>query len=132
MILALPFTGPLMSAAAGLITAPQSQPLLDRVSALDPGALNVPDRALACAAREILQMGEGVEAMLRTVLPLYTTWDDATAEAIRRKEEERGQDPSGNKALPCKVAACRYRRDISRAAGWIWRRWRSVWKARAM
>lgn len=87
LLLALPLSGPVMRAAAGLIAVPQAPPLLDRVSALDPVALGSPDRALACAAREILQMGEGVEAMLRTVLPLYTTWDDTTADAIRRKEE---------------------------------------------
>lgn len=87
LIIALPLSGPLMRVAAGLISVPPTPPLLDRVSALDPAALGSPDRALACATREILQMGEGVEAMLRTVLPLYTTWDDATAEALRRKEE---------------------------------------------
>lgn len=87
LLLALPLSGPMMRAATGLIAVPQAPPLLDRVSALDPVALGSPDRALACAAREILQMGEGVEAMLRTVLPLYTTWDDTTADAIRRKEE---------------------------------------------
>jgi len=88
LIIALPLTGLLLRAATGLISAPQVPPLLDRVSALDPAALASPDRALACAAREILQMGEGVEAMLRTVLPLYSAWDDTTADAIRRKEDE--------------------------------------------
>ncbi len=88
LILALPVSGPLLRVAEGLITTPATPPLLDRVSALDPAALTSPDRALACAAREILQMGEGVEAMLRTVLPLYTTWDDTTADAIRRKEDD--------------------------------------------
>lgn len=88
LILALPLSGLLMRAAEGLITAPSAPPLLDRVSALDPAALASPDRALACAAREILQMGERVEAMLRTVLSLYTAWEDTTADAIRRKEDE--------------------------------------------
>lgn len=88
LVLALPLTGLLMRAASRLIAPPATAPLLDRVSALDPAALSSPDRALACAAREILQMGEGVEAMLRTVLPLYSDWDESTAAALRRKEEE--------------------------------------------
>ena len=87
LVLALPFTGPLMALASRLIAPPQVVPTLDRVSALDPAALATPDRALACAAREILQMGEGVEAMLRSVLPLYSAWDDTVADAILRKDE---------------------------------------------
>ncbi|MFO1174420.1 MAG: Na/Pi cotransporter family protein [Paracoccaceae bacterium] len=87
LILALPFTGPLMALAGRLIAPPAVTPTLDRVSALDPAALSNPERALACAAREILQMGEGVEAMLRSILPLYTVWDEGVAEAILRKDE---------------------------------------------
>ena len=88
LILALPLSGPLMGLAVRLITPPANAMTLGRVSALDPAALSNPDRALACAAREILQMGEGVEAMLRSVHGLYGNWDEAAAEAIRRKEED--------------------------------------------
>ncbi len=88
LILALPFTGPLMGLATGLISPAATTASLDRVSALDPSALTNPDRALACAAREILQMGEGVEAMLRSVHGLYGAWDEVAADAIRRKEED--------------------------------------------
>lgn len=88
LILALPFTGPLMGLATGLISPVAATASLDRVSALDPLALTNPDRALACAAREILQMGEGVEAMLRSVHGLYGAWDEVAADAIRRKEED--------------------------------------------
>ncbi len=88
LLLALPFTGPLMAMASRLITPARSPSDLARVSALDPAALAVPGRALACAAREILQMGEAVEAMLRSVMGLYGGWDTPTADAIRRKEED--------------------------------------------
>ena len=88
LVLALPVTGPLMALAERLVTPPPTAASLQRISALDPAALSHPDRALACAAREILQMGEGVEAMLRSVLALYSGWDETTADAIRRKEEE--------------------------------------------
>ena len=88
LILALPFTGPLMRIASGLISPPATPVVLNRVSALDAAALAKPERALAAAAREILQLGEGVEAMLRSVLGLYRHWDESAAEAIRRKEEE--------------------------------------------
>lgn len=88
LVLALPLTGALMSLSRSLLAAPVQAANLDRVSALDPAALASPERALACAAREILQMGEGVEAMLRSVLSLYGDWEEQTADAIRRKEEE--------------------------------------------
>lgn len=88
LLLALPLTGPLMRLSGQLIAAPPTEATLQRVSALDPAALSTPDRALACAAREVLQIGEGVEAMLRRVLGLYSTWDEQAAQAIRAKEEE--------------------------------------------
>ncbi|MCY1125467.1 Na/Pi cotransporter family protein [Frigidibacter sp. RF13] len=88
LLLALPFTGPLMRLADRLVAPPQQPARLDRVSALDPAALGTPNRALACAAREILQMGEQVETMLRSVTGLYSGWDASAADAIRRKEEE--------------------------------------------
>lgn len=88
LIATLPFLGPILAVTSRLVAPPQTPAALSRVSALDPAALTNPNRALACAAREILQMGEAVEAMLRSVLSLYGGWDGATADAIRRKEEE--------------------------------------------
>ncbi|MCV2869657.1 Na/Pi cotransporter family protein [Defluviimonas sp. WL0002] len=85
---ALPFTAPVLRLVSGLVTPPSSPAILSRVSALDPAALTDPDRALACASREVLQMGEGIEAMLRTVIGLYDRWDDQVAEAITAKEAD--------------------------------------------
>lgn len=87
-LLALPFTGPILRLAGLWVRPPAEAAGLARISALDPAALQQPDRALACAARELLQMGEAVEVMLRAVIPLYAKWDDATAAAIRAKESE--------------------------------------------
>jgi phosphate:Na+ symporter len=55
---------------------------LELPGALDPTALDDPDRALACASREVLHMGETAEAMLRLVMPLFGRWDRSTADAI--------------------------------------------------
>lgn len=88
MILALPFTGPALRAIRALVPPPAEAARLERVSALDPAALSQPDRALACVTRELLQMGESVETMLRSVIRLYGQWDEAAAAAIRAKEDE--------------------------------------------
>ena len=87
-VIALPFTGPVLRAVSSFIRPPVTPASLTRISALDPAALANPDRALACAAREILQMGEGIEAMLRSVIGLYDRWDDQIAEAITAKEDD--------------------------------------------
>ena len=88
LLLALPVTGPILSMIRALVPSRPEPAQLDRVSALDPAALAHPNRALACATRELLQMGEGVESMLRSVIRLYAKWDEASATAIRAKESE--------------------------------------------
>ncbi|MCH2250815.1 MAG: Na/Pi cotransporter family protein [Cognatishimia sp.] len=60
---------------------------LVQTSALDPATLDRPDRALACAAREVLKMGEHAESMLRSVMALYKTWDEPTAKALKVQSE---------------------------------------------
>lgn len=86
--LALPFVGPILAAVSRWLRPPVEGTNLARTSALDPAALADPGRALACAAREVLQLGEGVEAMLRSVAGLYENWSDEVAEAITTKEAE--------------------------------------------
>jgi phosphate:Na+ symporter len=88
MLIALPLTVPVLRLVDRLMPDQAASPALNRVSALDPAALKVPDRALACVMRELLQMGEAVESMLRPVVGLYADWDDEAAEAIRKKERE--------------------------------------------
>ncbi|SDX47953.1 Na/Pi cotransporter family protein [Litoreibacter albidus] len=58
-----------------------------RISALDPTLTDL-DRALACAAREVLEMGEQVHGMLTPVLGLFRDWDEDVLTAIRESEDE--------------------------------------------
>jgi len=53
---------------------------------LDPQSLADPERALACATREILHMGETVEAMLRPTMKLFSHWDQNIATGIADAE----------------------------------------------
>ena len=62
LVLGLPLVPVAMRAMALLLPDPAVPPAaLDPQSALDPAALAEPARALACAAREVLHMGEAVE-----------------------------------------------------------------------
>lgn len=87
-IVALPFTGVL----TGLLTRlmpdrPADDTALTPVTALDPTALERPQRGLDCAARELLVMGQKIEHMLGAVAPLYDSWNDAAARAIRQQDD---------------------------------------------
>ncbi|MFY0659015.1 MAG: Na/Pi cotransporter family protein [Shimia sp.] len=84
-VLALPFVD-LFSKLVGRFVA---TPVADEAaiaSALDPGALDTPSRALANASREMMRMGERVETMLIAGQRLFDTWNDASAEAIRAND----------------------------------------------
>lgn len=59
-----------------------------RISALDPEAMPDPDRALACASREVLRIGETVHAMLVPSISLLRHWDDRTAATIASLETD--------------------------------------------
>ncbi|MBV1902002.1 MAG: Na/Pi cotransporter family protein [Marinosulfonomonas sp.] len=59
-----------------------------RTSALNKSLLARPDLAIVCAAREVLHMGETIEAMLGPVMGLFDTWDADLVEAIRAQEED--------------------------------------------
>ncbi len=58
----------------------------ERISALDETVLEVPERALACASREVLRIGETIEAMLSPVMELYAGWDDTVANNVNINE----------------------------------------------
>ena len=82
-LLALPIITSTASVAQFLIKS-KSDPdtALERVSTLDPTALKTPDRALICATRELMHIGEKIEGMLRLVDKIYKRWDDKTAKNI--------------------------------------------------
>lgn len=88
MLVGLFLIKPVTRLLDGIINDPVSEDAVmnERISALDENALDTPDRALACAAREVLRIGETVEAMLSPVMGLYDTWDEATAKAVHTNE----------------------------------------------
>ena len=86
-VIALPFVGVLTSLLTRLMPdkASEDNPLAE-VSALDPNALERPQRGLDCAARELLGMGQKIEHMLISVEPLYDTWNGTAAKTIRNQD----------------------------------------------
>ena len=83
LIVALPMIGPIIAIMQRLVqTSKDSETRLDDISALNPDALDRPNRAMDCTARELLRMGQKIEQMLRAIRPLYAHWDSVTAKAI--------------------------------------------------
>lgn len=83
VLVALPFVGPITAVVSYFITERHgSLGGLEAASALDPARLDRPQRAIDCAARELLGMGQKIEQMLITVEPLYDQWNTATASLI--------------------------------------------------
>lgn len=87
-VTALPFVG--------ILTAVLKRTMPDKAfddtqlaaaSALDPNALERPQRGLDCAARELLGMGQKIEQMLIAVEPLYDSWNEASAKTIRDQDD---------------------------------------------
>ncbi|WP_099827756.1 Na/Pi cotransporter family protein [Oceaniglobus indicus] len=82
LCIGLPLARPAIRLARAVL--PDSAPSgPQRPSALDRDAIGDPDRALGCAAREVLEMGEQVHAMLTPALGLFRSWDDTIANHIR-------------------------------------------------
>jgi phosphate:Na+ symporter len=80
---ALPFLKPLVRVAeAAMPRRPDPAAAAGLMTALAPAALTHPDRALSCAVREIMHMGEITETMLRSVEAIYHKWDKDTADQI--------------------------------------------------
>lgn len=86
-VLALPFAGLIAKLSEQMIRDQSTQTLGRGLSALDQAALEDPPRALNCAARELLRMGEVIEKMLVAAMGLYETWDDRVATAIQEDEK---------------------------------------------
>ncbi|TMV14634.1 Na/Pi cotransporter family protein [Arenibacterium halophilum] len=57
-------------------------------SALDPTVKNRPALAFACAQRELVEMANRIEAMLREAMPLFDTFDEPAAERLRVEQRE--------------------------------------------
>ncbi|MBT7446407.1 MAG: Na/Pi cotransporter family protein [Tateyamaria sp.] len=86
-ITALPFVGVIMTILSYVMKEKLNKiGDLDTVSALDKNLLDRPQRAIDCAARELLGMGQKVERMLTAVEPLYDQWDSAAAQMIEDQD----------------------------------------------
>ncbi|MDG2474163.1 MAG: Na/Pi cotransporter family protein [Paracoccaceae bacterium] len=82
-LVALPFIGTVLKLVQLFIKVRlEGGSNLERMSALNSTLLATPDRALACASRELMHIGEKIEVMLRSVGKLYDNWDEKNAEII--------------------------------------------------
>ncbi len=82
-LVALPFVGPITAALTYFMAnKPDPGAALEMTSALDPNQLDRPRRAIDCAARELLGMGQKIEQMLIAVEPLFDHWNSAAATKI--------------------------------------------------
>lgn len=90
LVVSLPFTGMMDRLTARLWPTPENP--ADAVgayrSALDRGALARPNLALASAQRELLRMGETVEAMLRPAMDVLETGDARQIARLRGMDDE--------------------------------------------
>jgi phosphate:Na+ symporter len=84
LVIFLPLVKPLMRAALVLIPDPATGGATDaHHSTLDTSLQDQPKRAFACVVRELVQMGDRTETMLRQVIQLYDRYDDATAQKLQ-------------------------------------------------
>ncbi|MXQ07395.1 Na/Pi cotransporter family protein [Alphaproteobacteria bacterium GH1-50] len=89
LVLALPFTRPLMKLAQLVIADPAgAAPETLHRSALDHMVQNQPRRAFACAQRELVEVGNRIEVMLREAIVLFETYDDAVAQRLKGEMRE--------------------------------------------
>jgi phosphate:Na+ symporter len=87
-VLGLPLIGPVTTALKSIIVdKTTADATLETVSALDPSAIDRPNRGLDCAARELLGMGQKIEKMLVAVEALYDDWNDVNAKAIVNQDK---------------------------------------------
>lgn len=86
-LLSLPLVGLIAKVGAYLASTSRTAQADDNVSALNHQALDSPPRALSCAARETLRMGERIESMLSQAIGLFARWDDGTAASIQAHEK---------------------------------------------
>ena len=60
-------------------------------SALDPTVRNQPERAFACAQRELVEIGNRIEVMLREAMRLFDSYDEDAAERLRAEQKRISQ-----------------------------------------
>ncbi len=84
LMVCLPLVGPITRLATLLIQdAPNPDAAELHRSALDPAVQDQPARAYACAVRELVDMGNRIEAMMRQALPLFENFDETLAQRLQ-------------------------------------------------
>lgn len=84
LVVCLPLVGPITRMTSVLIQDPQSPDAAElHRSALDPAVQDQPVRAYACAVRELVDMGNRIEGMMRQALPLFENFDEISAQRLR-------------------------------------------------
>lgn len=87
-LLALPLVRLLHRAVAIMLPAREEVVATARKTALDDGVLSDPDRALTCAQRELLRMGECVHGMLIPATAVLHKWEPDLAMEIANGERD--------------------------------------------
>lgn len=87
-LLALPFVG-IVTRLVTFFVPEKANGIapLKPISALDSTVLDKPQRALDCAARELLAIGQKIEQMLTAVIPLYDQWNPESVTAIAEQDK---------------------------------------------
>ncbi|MEL0033035.1 MAG: Na/Pi cotransporter family protein [Paracoccaceae bacterium] len=89
VVICLPSLGLIMRLAKMVITdTSTSDAVSSHRSALDPSVLNQPVRAFNCAQRELVDMGNRIEIMIRESMLLFTTYDDIAAQRLKKEKAE--------------------------------------------
>lgn len=87
-LVALPFVRTITDGLCFLMAEkPTPNVALNATNALDLTLLDRPQRAIDCAARELLGMGQKIEQMLISVEPLYDQWNSATGSIIAEQDK---------------------------------------------
>ncbi|WP_417250638.1 Na/Pi cotransporter family protein [Celeribacter sp.] len=114
-LISLPFVKPIIAVLSYFMAEkPDPNGTLDDASALDPALLEKPQRAIDCAARELLSMGQKIEQMLIAVEPLYDNWNAATAEMIAKQDKVIKQTHMDIKLYLARLAQKGMSEDLSR------------------
>ena len=86
VLVAFPFVGPLIRLAEMIMPDSKAAHIAQqRATTLDPAVQNQPSRAFACVERELIQTGNSIEAMLRSIIGLFEHYDEAVVQSIREQ-----------------------------------------------
>lgn len=89
LLICLPIVAPLMRAAQAVVSDPVT---LNGESnwrtALDPTVQDQPKRAFGCAQRELVEMGNRIEVMMREAIGLFEHYDEGAAQRLRAEMQD--------------------------------------------